>query len=126
GGDVLNFSRAESTPTSGRSGSADGIGERDENVPENATSSTLGGQETAEGTPPECTSGESSAASQTDMAPSQAAPHTMLVPAVRPAAEDPAVSDAGLGSQVVEEEEVFIQSTGVPSALGALDALMGT
>ncbi|KAI6909894.1 RdRP-domain-containing protein [Hortaea werneckii] len=129
GGDVLNFSRAESTPTSGRSGSADGIGERDENVPENATSSTSGGQETAEGTPPGSpgyTSEESSAASQTDMAPSQAAPHTMLVPAVRPAAEDPAVSNAGLGSQVVEEEEVFIQSTGVPSALGALDALMGT
>ncbi|KAI6890605.1 hypothetical protein KC334_g14641 [Hortaea werneckii] len=67
------------------------------------------------------------------MAPSQAAPHTTLVPAVRPAAEDAAVSDAGQGSETdeegeeeEEEEEVFIQSTGVPSALGALDALMGT
>ncbi|RMY19677.1 hypothetical protein D0867_04551 [Hortaea werneckii] len=132
-GDVLNFSRPESTPTSERSGSADGISERDENVPKNATSSTSGGQETAEGTPLEGTSEESSAASHTDMAPSQAAPHTTLVPAVRPAAEDAAVSDAGQGSETdeegeeeEEEEEVFIQSTGVPSALGALDALMGT
>ncbi|KAI7202602.1 RdRP-domain-containing protein [Hortaea werneckii] len=126
GGDVLNFSQAESTPTSVRSASADGIGERDANVSENATSSTSGGQKTAEGTPPESTGDESSAASQTDIAASQAAPHTTWVPAVRPAAEDPAVSDAGQGSEVVEEEEVFLQSAGVSSALGALDALMGT
>ncbi|KAI7553722.1 RdRP-domain-containing protein [Hortaea werneckii] len=124
GGDVLNFSQAESTPTSVRSGSVDGMGERDGHVSENATFSISGGLETAEGTPPESTGDESSAASQTDIAPSQAAPHTTWVPAVRPAAEDPAVSDAGQGSEVVKEEEVFIQSTGVPSALGALDALM--
>ncbi|KAI7478039.1 RdRP-domain-containing protein [Hortaea werneckii] len=126
-GDVLNVSQAAPAahpPTPAQSSSAEGVSEHGGEVDESATSTTSEGHKTGEATPPEDTSDESLAASQTDMASLQAAPHTNPVPAIGPVVEASIASDAANESEVTEEE-VFIQSTGVPTALDAFDALIG-
>ncbi|KAI7681489.1 hypothetical protein KC319_g1564 [Hortaea werneckii] len=126
-GDLLNVNQAAPAaypPTPAQSGSAERVSERGGEVDDSATSTTSEGHKTGEATPPEDTSDESSAASRASMASLQAAPHTDLAPAVGPVVEASIASDAANESEVTEEE-VFIQSTGVPAALDALDALVG-
>ncbi|KAI6794009.1 RdRP-domain-containing protein [Hortaea werneckii] len=123
-GDVLSVNQEAYPATPAQSVSAEGTGERDRDDPQNATSTTSTGQKTVEATSPEGTSNESSAASQTNEAILQAAPHTTPAPAVRPVAENSTRSDAEEASEVTEEEVVFIEPTGFSSALKDLEALV--
>ncbi|KAI6820609.1 RdRP-domain-containing protein [Hortaea werneckii] len=121
-GDVLSVNQEAYPAASAQSVSAEGTSERDKNDPQSATSSTSTGQKTVEPTPPEDTRDESSAASKTNEAPLQAAPHTTPAPAVRPLAEESIENDTREASEVTEEE-VFIEPSGFSSALKDLEAL---
>ncbi|KAI7372426.1 hypothetical protein KC336_g20654 [Hortaea werneckii] len=124
-GDVLSVNQGAYPAASAQSVSAEGTSERDRDDPQNATSTTSTGQKTIEATSPEGTSNDSSAASQTDEAPLQAAPHTTPSPPVRPVAENSTRSDAEEASEVTEEE-AFIEPSGFSSALKDLEALVCT